>query len=340
MIVRARAPVRIDFAGGWTDVPAFANAEGGVVVNAAIARYAMAECRLGGATIRLRSEDLAEHVTVSAAHELRYDGTLDLHKAALNMLPVTGGIEILTRADVPVGSGLGASGALDVALIGALAACRSESYTRHDVAEMGFDVEATELKLEGGRQDQYAAALGGWHELRFTAEGVTCLRIDASPDAWDDLARHVVLAYTGESHFSSQTHHRVWTAYAEGRSTVVEALRTMRELATEAAACLVGGDWQGLARAVDGNWHAQQQLDATISTPRVRRVEAALREAGAWGLKATGAGAGGCLVALAAPERVERVEAAARATGAELLDVAFDARGLVIEVERSEDDRR
>jgi len=335
VIVRARAPVRIDFAGGWTDVPHFADREGGVVVSAALALHVHVECILGGATIRLRAEDLDEHVTVSAAHALRYDGTLDLHKAALNMLPVTGGIEILTRSEVPVGSGLGASGALDVALVAALAAARDEHYAASELAELGYDVEATELGLEGGRQDQYAAAHGGWNELRVSADGVEVRRIEADRSAQRELGELLVLAYTGQSHFSSQTHERVWSAYRDEQPDVVDALRTMRDLAKDAAAALRAGDWPRLGKLMDANWTEQRRLDATMATPAVRTVEEALRAAGVLGLKATGAGAGGCLAALTVNARDAR--RAAEAAGARVLEVAFDMDG--VRVTRDEDAR-
>ena len=159
--VQARAPVRIDFAGGWSDVPDFAEREGGggAVVNAAISLYTRVECLVGGGKFRLHAEDLELHAVYSSPLELVYDGKLDLHKAALNMLPVLGGVELITTCDVPPGSGLGASGALDVALLHALALCRGENYAPLELAEMGFLVEASELKLAGGRQDQLAGAL-------------------------------------------------------------------------------------------------------------------------------------------------------------------------------------
>lgn len=333
MIVRARAPVRLDFAGGWSDVPRFAEAEGGAVTNAALALYTHVECRLGGGAIRLHAEDLGVRVVAAGPTDLVYDGTLDLHKAALNMLPVTGGIEVLTRSDVPAGSGLGASGALDVALVAALARARRETYDAAELAELGFALEALELDLEGGRQDQYAAALGGWQELRFGGDGVRTRAIPAAAERRTELEGRLVVAYTGQSHFSSQTHRRVWEAYLAGRAEVVEALRAIRDLGAAAAPALEAGDWRELARVVDENWRQQQRLDPTISTPAVDRVERAARAAGAWGLKATGAGAGGCLMVLAPPEAVPRVREAVTAAGATTLETTFDVEGVRIWVE-------
>jgi len=337
--VRARAPVRIDFAGGWSDVPVFAATEGGVVANAAITRYVHVECIAGGGTIRLGAEDLEQRLVVRHAAGLTYDGRLDLHKAALNMLPVTGGIELLTRADVPPGSGLGASGALDVALVATLAALRGERYTREELAELGFQLEAGELKLAGGRQDQYAGALGGWQELVFSGDGVAVHPIRPGPERAAELEAMLVIAFTGESHFSSQTHRRVWDAYHAGRPDVVDALRTMRDLGVAAARALAAGDWRALADVVDENWRHQQRLDATISTPAVRRVEQAARAAGAWGVKATGAGAGGCLLIVVRPGDRVAVERAVRRAGARVLPAGFDFAGVQVSHDHAPDDR-
>lgn len=328
-VVRAAAPVRIDFAGGWSDVPEFANREGGVVVNAAIVPGAEVECVMGGDRIRLHADDLGEHVTVGSATAIRYDGKLDLHKAALNMLPVGGGIEIISRSGVPPGSGLGASASLDVALVAALARCREDlEYDPVDLAELGFHLEAEELGLAGGRQDQYAAALGGFLRLRFGTAGVEVQRLGVSAEHAEDLARHIVLVYTGQTHFSSATHTRVWNAYRSGDATVAAAIGAMRDIADDAAAVLEAGDWPALAALVDRNWREQQRLDPTIWTARTRRIEHAARQAGAWGVKATGAGAGGCVVILAPADVCAAVSRVCEEEGGRVLDWSWDMNGV------------
>jgi len=333
------APTRVDFAGGWSDVPAFTNTESGIVTNAALSIRVHVEALQGGAGIRLIAEDLGERVLARHPAELHYDGRLDLHKAAVNMLPVGGGLELLTRSDAPAGSGLGASGALDVALVAALAPLRREHYGREELAELGFHLEATELRLEGGRQDQYAAALGGVHELRFDADGVTVHPIPLSPEAKAELDAMLVIAYTGHSHFSAQTHRRVWAAYEHGTPDVMDALRRIRDLGSAAADALRSVDWRALAAVMDENWRHQQRLDATISTPGVRAVEQAARAAGAWGLKATGAGAGGCLAVLAAPAARLAVVEAVTAAGARVLEARIDLDGVAIREEETADSR-
>jgi D-glycero-alpha-D-manno-heptose-7-phosphate kinase len=330
--VHATAPTRIDFVGGWTDVTDYCDKEGGAVVNAAIDLRVHVEFLLGarGRTIRLHAEDLGDHITIKSSDALVYDGQLDLHKAALNMMPVTGGIEVISRSDAPGGSGLGASGALDVALLAGLAQMRNDRYDPEELAEMGFQLETQELGLLGGRQDQYAAALGGFSQFRFGAEGVEIRRLSVGEDAARDLERHMVLAYTGHSHFSSATHANVWARYADGEPSVTEALDTIRELAEPAAQSLEASEWKRLAALVDRNWAAQKALDATISTAGTQAIEDAARAAGAWGLKATGAGAGGCLVILCDAGDRDAVAEAVEAAGASVLKAGFAFEGVTV----------
>jgi D-glycero-alpha-D-manno-heptose-7-phosphate kinase len=302
-----------------------------MVVNAAIAIYMRVDFLLGDHRIRLRAEDLGKRVTLATSGLIRYDGTLDLHKAALNMLPVTGGIEVLSRSDAPSGSGLGASGALDVALLAGLARCREEHFTPNELAELGYELEAGELGLLGGKQDQYAAALGGFNELTFPVEGeAQARRLSVSGEAAEDLATHLVLAYTGHSHFSSQTHARVWDAFESGDARVTGALRAMHDLVSPAADAIAAESWEELAAIVAENWRHQQQLDSTISTPRTRVIESAAFEAGAWGLKATGAGAGGCVVILCPSTERERVREAVSGAGGQVLECSFSNHGVAV----------
>jgi len=330
MIVRSRAPLRIDFAGGWSDVPDFADTEGGTVVNAAIDVHVNVEFVHGGDRIRLCAEDLGERVSYESSAYIRYDGKLDLHKAALNLLPVTGGIEIISRSDAPPGSGLGGSGALDVALLAGLAHLRNETYDAVELAELGFMLESGELGLLGGKQDQYAAALGGFHRFDFENADVAVHRLSVSEDAARDLVRHTVLVYTGASHFSSQTHARVWESFHVSETRVVEAIRGIRDVARELGPVLQAGNWRELASLVDDNWRCQQLLDPTMYTPAIREMDAALRAAGCWGLKATGAGAGGCMVVFCPPDRRSRVVAAARAHGGRVLEFDYTFEGVAV----------
>src|SRR5690242_2973021 len=158
----ATAPVRLDFAGGWTDVPPFSGREGGVVVSAAIDLSARVDVKLGGAPARIRlvSEDLGQEVECADSGGLVLDGRLDLLKAALRMFPVQSACTLTTRSDAPPGSGLGSSGAMDVALVAVLVRARGERLAGRELAEQAWYLETVEAHIPGGKQDQFAAALG------------------------------------------------------------------------------------------------------------------------------------------------------------------------------------
>ncbi|PYP09436.1 MAG: GHMP kinase, partial [Gemmatimonadetes bacterium] len=205
----AAAPVRLDFAGGWTDVPPFSAREGGVVVNGAIELTARVAVRLGGRLIRLVSEDLGEKLECADSGGLVLDGRLDLLKAALRMLPVQAACTITTRCDAPPGSGLGSSGAMDVALVAALALARAERLTGREIAEQAWYLETVEAKIPGGKQDQFAAAFGGFQRLTFRDPDVGIEPITLDPAFATALERQTVLCYTGRSRVSGATIARV-----------------------------------------------------------------------------------------------------------------------------------
>jgi D-glycero-alpha-D-manno-heptose-7-phosphate kinase len=326
--VRATAPLRLDFAGGWTDVPPFATREGGLVVNAAIDLRVEVEFEPGREGLLLRSEDLGQAARVRTAADLLLDGTLDLHKAAVRMLPPGPGT-LRSRSRVPPGSGLGSSGALDVALVAALARVRGETLSAEEIAREGWHLEAVEAGNPGGRQDQYAAALGGFHQFEFLGDEVRIQRLEPDPGFAAELESRLMVCYTGQSRVSGATIARVMAAYEAGVPAVTSALHAMRSLAREMAAALVAGDLSRIGLLLSDNWAAQQRLDPGICTPEMAALERAMRQAGALGGKAAGAGAGGSMFFLMGddPERGRR---AALAAGAELLPLRWSPAGVEI----------
>jgi D-glycero-alpha-D-manno-heptose-7-phosphate kinase len=322
----AVAPVRLDLAGGWTDVPPFSEREGGVVVTAAIRLFARAEVRLGGRGFRLVSEDLHDELEVSDSAGLVRDGRLDLLKAGLRLLPV-GACTLTTRSEAPPGSGLGSSGALDVALVAALSAARGESPDPVAIAETACHLEAVEARIPGGRQDQFSSAHGGFLRLDFRdpeAE-VQRLKLDAAFTA--HLARRMILCYTSASHFSGTTIARVMRAYEQGDHTVVAALQGLRAIAESMVSALSAADFAAVGRLLSQNWTHQQALDPKMCTEEMARLEQAVLAAGALGGKAAGSGAGGCMFFLA-PDDPAGVIEAATACGARLLPVRWAMRGV------------
>ena len=322
----ATAPVRIDFAGGWTDVPPFSSREGGIVVNAAIRLLAHVELKLGGSRTRLAALDMDEELECATAADFAMDGRLSLHKAALRMFPTQSVCTLTTRSDVPPGSGLGSSGALDVALVAALARARGERLSQQEIAEHGWYLEAVEAKIPGGKQDQFAASLGGFHRLTFRDPDVGIEPITLAPAFAAALERHILLCYTGQSRVSGATIARVMDAYERGDSGVTNALRAIKDTAGRMADALRAADLARVGELLAENWRHQQALDPGMQTAPMAALERALADAGSLGGKAAGAGAGGCMVFLV--QDPSAGIAAARAAGASLLPVAWAGEGV------------
>ena len=317
----ASAPVRLDFAGAWTDVAPFALEERGVVVSAAIDLRAHAEVALGGACYRLRSDDLGDELELPAQEPLARDGRLDLLKAALRM-SATGPCALHTWSDAPAGSGLGSSGALDVALLAALAGVRGTACTPADLAEAGYCLETIEAGHAGGKQDQYAAAFGGFNRFEFSGGQVKVrpLELDAAFAA--DLARRTIVCYTGKSRVSSDTIVRVMSAYSRKEPQVIGALRAMVEIAERMADALHAADLSAVGTLLSANWNEQQRLCTGMRTAEMAVLETVMAETGSLGGKAAGAGAGGSMFFVVGGDPARAADAA-RGAGATVLPLRW-----------------
>ena len=324
---RATAPVRLDFAGGWTDVPPFSAKEGGAVVSAAIALTAEAEVLPGGTDLTLVAEDLDETLHLSGPDALGGAHGLALHRAALRLARPDGPLVLRTHCHAPAGSGLGSSGALDVALVAALAAARGHRPATRAIADSACRLEAVEAGIPGGRQDQFTAAYGGFLLLRFCDPDVEVVPLHVSRGFAAELARRIVLCYTGASRFSGATIARVMHAYEAQQPVVVGALRRLRDLAAEMVEALAAEDVERVGALLAENWRTQQALDPAMCTPGMARLAAAVRDAGAFGGKAAGSGAGGCMFFVAGDD-VAAARRAAVVAGARLLPVVWAPDGV------------
>jgi D-glycero-alpha-D-manno-heptose-7-phosphate kinase len=308
--VVARAPTRLDFGGGWTDVPPYTEREGGVVCNVAITRYATATVATGG------------HVAIRDKSTTAPDDTLI--RAALRRSRIPG-VEARLESDYPVGAGLGGSSAAGVALAGALSALAGASHDPHAIATLSRATEVEELGMAGGFQDHFAAAYGGALLLTFGAT-IDVERIDLAAETQTELASRGILVYTGESRISGDTIRAVRNSYLAGERRVVDALARMKSLATEMAAALRAADLDALGALVGEHWVHQRELHPSITTPRIDTIVETAARSGALGCKALGASGGGCVLAIAAKGCEDELARALAPLG-ERLTYAIDTAG-------------
>jgi D-glycero-alpha-D-manno-heptose-7-phosphate kinase len=282
--VVARAPTRLDFGGGWTDVPPYTEREGGAVCNVAITRYATATVATGG------------HVAVRSQPVNAPDDRLI--RAALGRSGIPD-VQASLEIDYPLGAGLGGSSAAGVALAGALSVLAGAPHDPYGLATLSRATEVEEAGMPGGFQDHFAAAYGGALLLTF-GDTVDVRRIALTADTQEELAYRGILVYTGESRISGDTILAVRDSYLAGERRVVYALAHMKSLAFDMAAALRSSDIDALGTLIGEHWAYQRALHPSITTPRIDTIVETAARAGALGSKALGASGGGCVLAIAA----------------------------------------
>jgi D-glycero-alpha-D-manno-heptose-7-phosphate kinase len=305
----SRAPTRIDFVGGWTDVQPFCDQEPGVVVNAAFGLYAQV-------VVRDERADAAARDAFVRAACARFG---------------LGNISIALKSEAPLGAGLGGSGTVGVALVGALAAHSDRSLTRADIAELAHRIEVEDLQVIGGKQDQYAAAYGGFLAMTFEGDHVRVEQLKLAEQRVAELEERSVVVYTGQSRVSGDIHARVQEAYRQRAPATLDALATIRRVSRQFCMELQTGSLDTLGELLNENWDAQKRLHPSTTNREIEQLFRIAFQNGARGGKALGAGGGGCLYFIAREGASGRVQDALRSAGAQVLSTHFDLSGLRVE---------
>lgn len=343
-LIRSRAPVRIDFCGGWTDVADFCRETPGYVVNTAINVYSFvtiseeanidpethAVLRKRGAAhkgITLYSSDFDQYVQAENIRGLEYDGNIDLVKAAIRNLGVDRDFTLITQSTAPPGSGLGTSASMGVALLAALSRYANRHRLAYELAEEASKIERDELGILGGKQDHYASALGSVSFLEFRGSDVRASRLNLSRQVLLELEKNLVLCYTGQSRLSGEVHARVKERFEAGDAHTVGAIEEMKEIARSMKDALMSNDMVAFAKHMGRNWDCQKRLHPTVTNETTERIFDVAMANGAIGGKACGAGGGGCLVFYCRPEGEHQVRKALTQEGATLIDFNIDFFG-------------
>ncbi len=299
MIITSRVPVRIDFAGAWTDVKFFAEGAGGAVVNASIDKYV--------------------------------EGRMEVHDIAGEMGDDMDGINVSYHCSLPAGSGLGTSSALNVCW---LSLVQSQIHPSMEykvrVAELAYDLEEI-LGILGGKQDQYASAVGGINYIRFGKE-VTLEPLSLSAEMVESMESRLTLCYTGKSRLSSNIHENVWNAFRRGNPATLNALYSLREGAMRMRSALLEERIEEFGELIGESWRHQKALDESVTNSQIERLFEIAKYAGGIHGKACGAGGGGCLLFYSDPNKKKNVEQALNAAGARVIPFRFEFNGLSLSV--------
>ncbi len=333
-MIAARSPLRISFGGGGTDLPAYYERFGGMVVSAAIGPACHVSLTpYAGAGVLLQSRDFGVTVTVPSRRQVALQEPLSLPRAVLSWFAERGlfpdGIRIATRADVPPGSGLGSSSAMTVALVSAIASHVCLPLTPRMAAEIACEIEIDLLGRPIGRQDQYASALGGLNTITFSPDGVVVTPVPLPPATQQALQDHLLLVSTRRTRDSANVL-QAQRAASGSDGEVTRRLHRIKELAAAMAAALLAGDLPQFGALLHESWQLKRGLAQGVSSTEIDRWYQIARERGAYGGKIAGAGGGGFFLFCVPPDRRADVTLGLRGAGLAPLPFAFDDQGCTV----------
>jgi D-glycero-alpha-D-manno-heptose-7-phosphate kinase len=305
-LIVTRTPLRVSFAGGGTDLPAYYEREGGAVLSATIDRFVYV-------MLKRHSELFFEPIRVNYSQSEQVERIDEIEnniaRECLLFLGVEPPIYISTVGDVPASTGLGGSSAFTVGLLNALHAYKGERVSPGQLAEEASHIEIDILREPIGKQDQYAAAFGGLNLFCFNPDGgVTAQQQRLKNGDLRDLFRHVMMFWTGHRGSAAD----VLAEQKENTERKLDTLRRMRDQAQELHELLDGGSFD-IARVgaiLDEGWQLKSKLASAITNTGIDEWYGAALNAGALGGKLCGAGGGGFLLFVVPPERQPAVRRA------------------------------
>lgn len=329
-----RAPARIGLAGGGTDLAAFADIHGGAVVNTTISRYATATVApRDDGKIELISHQQEPHVRVFPRAGVQLGADFALPMATIRRVKQTWGLgeiglTLTTKVDAPPGSGLGSSSALVVAILGALAQWQGIELDAHQVAELAYDIERSDLGITCGRQDQYAAAHGGFNLMEFSRGGVLVTPLDLSTETQDDVAEQLLLFDTGTSRKSGDVISDQLDRIGSNNHNEQKAMHDLRRLAYRVRDSLENGGAAEVGRILNFGMERKLRSSEMVGANGIEPLYRGALERGADGGKVSGAGGGGFLVLTCPASARATVTSWMISQGCTPFDVALTPSGL------------
>jgi D-glycero-alpha-D-manno-heptose-7-phosphate kinase len=332
-LYRCKAPLRISFAGGGTDVDPYRSRYGGCTLNTTIDKYAYVSCRpRDDGVIQVESLDYDIVAKYDARGAFKLDGELDLAKAVIDRLRderSDKGFDLYMHTDAPPGSGLGSSSTVMVALIRLFADYFQQPMTPYEVAEMAYDVERVQLGLKGGMQDQYCATFGGFNFIEYTADNVIVTPLRLPPETVYELHYDLILCYTGRTRPSAGIIDEQMDHIAKNDAAALDATHALKSLCIDMKNALLRGRLMEFGELLHESWMQKRQIASQIANPEIDNLYEEARKHGAVGGKLLGAGGGGYLLLFAPFTRKHIIHERLEAVGGQPIDFNFDHHGAV-----------
>ena len=314
MIIRSKAPLRLGLAGGGSDVSPYSDIYGGLVLNATINLYTYTTIEeTSDGKVTIDSYDSNCHQQFPLAEKLDIDGNASLIKGVYNRIvrdyrPKWDGFKITTYNDAPAGSGLGTSSTMVVCIIKAFVEWLSLPLGDYEIARMAYEVERKDLNLSGGKQDQYAAAFGGFNYMEFLENDMVIVN-PLKVKRWitDELEASLLLYFTGRSRSSAEIIDQQRDNTSKGETKSIEAMHRIKQSAKDMKLALLKGDMREFARILGQAWEDKKKMADAITNPIIEHAFDTAVNAGAVAGKVSGAGGGGFCMFMVEPTKKKAV---------------------------------
>ena len=332
MIIRSKAPPRLGLAGGGSDVSPYSDLYGGLVLNATInlSAYCTIET-LEGETVVVDAYDADTHVTCPFGPVL--EGAPDLIRGVYARIvkdfgPVPGAFSITTYNDAPAGSGLGTSSTMVVCILKCFAEWMNLPLGDYEIARLAYEIERKDLALAGGKQDQYAAAFGGFNYMEFLPDDIVIVN-PLKIKGWivDELESSMVLYYTGRSRSSAAIISEQQKNTSSGNATAIEAMHRIKQSSKDMKFALLKGDMAEFGRILGQAWEDKKKMAGAITNPVIQEAFDTALGAGAVAGKVSGAGGGGFMMLMVPPARKMAVVQALSRLPGQVMPFQFTERG-------------
>ncbi|MEE0194988.1 MAG: dehydrogenase [Phocaeicola massiliensis] len=314
MIVRSKAPLRLGLAGGGSDVSPYSDLYGGLILNATINLYTYCTIEeTNDDRITIDSNDAHCHENYPVSNHLEIDGKASLIKGVYNRVVSDFGLiprsfKITTYNDAPAGSGLGTSSAMVVCILKAFIEWKSLPLGDYETSRLAYEIERKDLNLSGGKQDQYAAAFGGFNYMEFLQNDLVIVN-PLKIKRWivDELEASMVLYFTGASRSSAAIIDQQKKNTISGNEKAIEAMHKIKQSAIDMKLALLKGDMKEFARILGEGWENKKKMADAITNPMIQEVFDVAIPAGAIAGKVSGAGGGGFVMLMVEPTRKKEV---------------------------------
>lgn len=323
-----RAPVRISFAGGGTDLPAYYARFGGAVVSTSIDKYFYVFLSVSADdALQITSSDYRTFYRHDADSPMMFDGDLSLPRAIFNHFGLTRGVSMFLASEVPPGTGLGSSSTVAVAIVKAVTTARGMFLSKQQIAELACQIEIEKMREPIGKQDQYAAAFGGLNLIQFSKEGVTVEPLNVTQDTRRQLEKNILLFFTGATRQASTILSEQKKSAEQNDASVLAAHHAVKAMAFEAKEKLERGDLTAFGKMLDAAWQNKKKFAKGISNPLIDECYALALQNGALGGKVTGAGGGGFLMIYCDAAHQSQVTQSLESKGLKRMDFRFETEG-------------